>query len=198
MEAKYITSAVKTDQFLESSLPEITFLGRSNCGKSSLLNALMNSKSLARVSASPGRTRMVNFFSLTPKKEKTLIFADLPGWGYSSAAKEIEKLWEQLLTHYLERPQIKEFLMLLDVRRKFLDHELDFAKTLSQRASLSIVLTKTDKFNARDLNKFKSELSSQLEKKGIKVSKTFAVSVLKKKGIEELRTHVLRHLEVLD
>src|SRR5689334_3680886 len=98
MEAKYLTSVTKVEQFPDWEFPEIVFLGRSNAGKSSLLNALLQHKGLARVSGVPGRTQMINFFSLSPQKDKKLIFADLPGWGYNTASQEIQKMWETLLS----------------------------------------------------------------------------------------------------
>lgn len=196
MEASYITSAARADQFMDWKYPEVVFLGRSNCGKSSLLNALLNSKSLARVSSTPGRTRMVNFFSLSPQKGKTLILADLPGWGYNTAGKEIQRLWDELLLAYLKRPQIKDLLVLIDVRREFVSFELDFLRELSQRASVSCILTKTDKLNSVELRQIEKTTLQLFEKEGIPVSNIFAVSSLKKKGIEELRTFLFRHLDL--
>ena len=196
MEANYITSAARPDQFQDWIYPEIVFLGRSNCGKSSLLNAVLNSKSLARVSSSPGRTQMVNFFSLSPQKGQMLIFADLPGWGYNKAAKEIQKLWDDLLMAYLERPQIKDLLVLIDVRREFLAHELEFIRKLSTRASVSCVLTKADKLKPNELAVIEKQTHALFDSQNLKVSNIFVVSSLKKKGIDELRNFLFRHLSL--
>ncbi len=194
MEAKYITSAARPNQFSDWDYPEIVFLGRSNCGKSSLLNAILNSKSLARVSSTPGRTRMVNFFSLSPQKDQTLIFADLPGWGYNTAGWEIEKLWDELLLSYLQRPQIRDLLVLIDVRREFLAHELEFIRRLSAQTSVSCVLTKIDKLKPNELALIEKQTHALFKHHNLKVSNLFMVSSLKKKGIEELRNFLFRHL----
>jgi len=194
MEANYITSAARADQFMDWNYPEIVFLGRSNCGKSSLLNAVLNSKSLARVSSSPGRTRMVNFFSLSPQKGQMLILADLPGWGYNEAAKDIQRLWDDLLENYLKRTQIKDLLVLIDVRRDFVPYELDFISKLSKRASVSVVLTKADKLSTSELTRIEKQTQAFLSEKKVPVSNIFVVSSLKKKGIDELRNFLFRHL----
>jgi GTP-binding protein len=196
MEANYITSAARADQFMDWNYPEIVFLGRSNCGKSSLLNAVLNSKSIARVSSSPGRTRMVNFFSLSPRKGQMLIFADLPGWGYNTAAKEIQRLWDDLLDAYLKRTQIKDLLVLIDVRREFVAHELEFLRQLTRRASVSCVLTKADKLNSSELALVEKQTQALFSKEKIHVSNIFVVSSLKKKGIDELRNFLFRHLNL--
>lgn len=181
---------------MDWNYPEIVFLGRSNCGKSSLLNAVLNSKSLARVSASPGRTRMVNFFSLSPQKNKMLILADLPGWGYNTAGKEIQRLWDDLLDAYLRRPQIQDLLVLIDVRREFLEHELEFLRQLTRRASVSCVLTKTDKLKPSELLQVEKKTQALFHAQKIHVSNIFLVSSLKKKGIEDLREFLFRHLDL--
>ncbi len=196
MEANYITSAARPDQFMDWNYPEIVFLGRSNCGKSSLLNSILNSKSLARVSSSPGRTRMVNFFSLSPQKNQMLILADLPGWGYNTAGKEIQGLWDDLLDVYLKRPQIKDLLVLIDVRRNFVEHELDFIRSLTRRTSVSCVLTKADKLKPNELAQIEKQTQVLFNSKNIHVSNIFVVSSLKKKGIEELRNFLFRHLNL--
>ena len=196
MEASYITSAARPDQFIDWNYPEVVFLGRSNCGKSSLLNAILKSKSLARVSSSPGRTRMVNFFSLSPQKEQTLILADLPGWGYSTAGREIEALWKDLLDVYLKRTQIRDLLVLIDVRREFVRYELDFIRDLATRASVSCVLTKIDKLRPNELRQIEKQTQELFAREKLPVSNLFMVSSLNKKGVDELRQFLFRHLSL--
>lgn len=194
MESAYISSVKKHEQLPKWDYPEIVFLGRSNSGKSSLLNALMERKSLARVSSTPGRTQMINFFSLSPEKGQTVVLSDLPGWGFSSAAKEIQALWDSLLESYLKVPNIKDFLALIDVRRDFLPHEIDFFKTLSKRAPISIVLTKADKVKAKEISQAQARVKKSFEGRKIPLTEIFVVSALRKQGVDELRTFILRHL----
>lgn len=194
MEATYITSAQRVDQLPDWNLPEIAFLGRSNCGKSSLLNAILDRKNLARVSAQPGRTQMVNFFSLSPQKDKKLIFADLPGWGYNTAGKDVQKLWKSLLQQYLKRPEIRDLLVLIDVRREFVDFELEFLRDLCSHASVCCVLTKIDKLNRSELAKVEQSTTKLFADQRIPVSQILMVSSLTKKGVPELREFLFRHL----
>lgn len=194
MESAYINSVKNPEQLPKWEYPEIVFLGRSNSGKSSLLNSLLDRKSLARVSSTPGRTQMINFFSLSPQKGQTLVLSDLPGWGYNTAAREIQTLWDTLLESYLKRPNIQDFLILIDTRRDFLPFELDFLHTLSKRAPLSVVLTKADKAKSKEIAQAQNKIRNLFEQKKIPFSEIFVVSTLKKQGINELRSFILRHL----
>jgi GTP-binding protein len=188
MDAKYLTSAAKMNQLPNFDLPELAFIGRSNVGKSSLLNALMQRKNLARTSATPGRTQMINFFELNGK----LIFADLPGYGFHEAPTEIRKHWHSLMDSYCERPNIKGFLYLLDIRRDTEDYEFEFMSQLSKFAPIVVVYTKSDKLGVSDFNKRKSLLVNQFMEMGVDHEGIFAVSVLKNGGIDSLREEIFR------
>ena len=123
-------------------LPEIAFVGRSNVGKSSLINALTNRKTLARVSHTPGRTREINFFNLGGK----LVLADLPGYGYAKASKELAAEWQNLIFAYLSgRATLKRVALLIDSRRGVMDIDLAVMELLDRAAvSYGLVLTKID------------------------------------------------------
>src|SRR5688500_8058281 len=117
MNTFYITSAQKAEQLPDlGGIPEIAFVGRSNCGKSSLLNVLLSHSGLARESKVPGRTQMVNFFKCE-KGDRALILADLPGYGFSATGREVRSHWQALLEAYVARPSIQSFLFLIDARR---------------------------------------------------------------------------------
>ncbi len=197
MNSSYITSAQKAEQLPDlGACPEIAFVGRSNCGKSTLLNALLGRTGLARTSNTPGRTQMVNFFALD-QGEKRLIFADLPGYGYAATSKATKKLWEGLVESYLERTQIREVLMLLDSRRvtALPDEDLLLLDHIIRREPavvVTVVLTKTDKLNQSEMSKARAAVDKILgDEDRVRV---IAVSSLKKTGIDLLRREILRHM----
>jgi len=125
------------------SLPEVAFVGRSNAGKSSLVNALTNRRSLARVSHTPGRTREINFFKLGDQ----LMLADLPGYGYARASKALAAEWQRLILAYLRgRPNLRRAIVLIGARRGVLPMDRDVMRLLDEAAvSYALVLTKIDK-----------------------------------------------------
>lgn len=131
------------------SLPEIAFVGRSNAGKSSLINALTNRKALARVSHTPGRTREINFFKLAD----SLMLADLPGYGYAKASKTMAAEWQKLIFAYLRgRASLRRVALLVDARRGVLDLDRAVMNLLDEAAvSFAIVLTKTDKLTPGEI-----------------------------------------------
>ena len=129
----------------ESSLPEIAFAGRSNVGKSSLLNALVRRKSFARVSRTPGRTREINFFRVN----NAFVLVDLPGYGYARISKEQKAEWKPLIEAYLRRTsQLRGIVLLLDIRREPSDDDRAMLNFLAELEVPTIVaLTKTDKLS---------------------------------------------------
>jgi GTP-binding protein len=134
--------------------PETAFAGRSNAGKSSLINALTNRKTLARVSNTPGRTREINFFSL----DKKLMLADLPGYGFAKVARTDSERWQTLMFGYLStRPNLRRVMLLIDSRRGIMEND-ENAMALLDRAAISyqIILTKVDALK-------KGELAERLE-----------------------------------
>lgn len=197
MNSTYITSAAKAEQLPVYDAPEIAFVGRSNCGKSSLLNALLNRKNLARASSTPGRTQMVNFFG-TSKGEKQVIFADLPGYGFSAIGRLARKPWEELMGEYLVRPNIREILFLADIRRELDGEDIELLTWLGRNANryeLSVVLTKADKLNQSETAKAVANVKKIADAKHIKTARVLAVSTLKNKGIPALQEKLLSWLE---
>ncbi|MDC0864935.1 ribosome biogenesis GTP-binding protein YihA/YsxC [Rickettsiaceae bacterium] len=142
-EAKFIAGVARTDQFPKLFLPQVAFLGKSNVGKSSLINAICRRKSLARVSHTPGRTQQINFFSIIDK----LLIADLPGYGFAKISQNQRVQWEKLIMHYLEESvHLKMINLLIDARRNIKENDIKVIKILQQYdRRFQIVLTKTDK-----------------------------------------------------
>jgi GTP-binding protein len=147
--ATFITSAPSLTGCPASDLPEIAFAGRSNVGKSSLINTLLNRKGLVRTSATPGRTQMLNFFAIND----ILHFVDLPGYGFARAPKAVRERWQPMIRGYLSgRDNLRAVIWLLDARRDPSDEDLRFLDWLEEAERPTIpVVTKVDKLSRNEL-----------------------------------------------
>ncbi len=141
----FVKSAVKPSHYPTAILPEIAFSGRSNVGKSSLINTLVNRKRLVKTSSTPGRTQLINFFDIN----NAFSFVDLPGFGYAKVPKSIKKTWGPMVETYLStRKTLKGVVLIMDIRRMPGPHELEFIEWLRYYTIPSIlILTKTDKLS---------------------------------------------------
>jgi len=183
--AKFITSAPSIKLAPPEELPEVAFLARSNVGKSSLLNALVNHKGMAKVSATPGKTQLINFFNLEFRNQEDesrleARFVDLPGFGYAKVSKSIKAQWQRSLTQFIaEREQIKLFIHLIDARHPDLEIDADvdtyLAEILEEDQVLLHVFTKMDKLNQKELGALRKQYPGAL-----------MISNTKKRGIEKL------------
>ena len=146
--AEFVKSATKPSEYPPGSFPEVAFAGKSNVGKSSLINTLVNRKGLAKTSASPGRTQLINFFQVNGK----LSFVDLPGYGFAKVPMEVRKNWKPMVESYLQtRKEICLVVMILDGRRGPSADDLALLDWLDYHKIRSlIVLTKADKLNQLD------------------------------------------------
>ncbi|MBC7658188.1 MAG: ribosome biogenesis GTP-binding protein YsxC [Chitinophagaceae bacterium] len=194
MESRYITSALKPEQLPDYDLPEIALIGRSNSGKSTLLNNILGRNKLARKGSTPGQTQMINFFGLGEQ----LVFADLPGYGFSAINKNVAEQWEPLVEGYLRRPNVCEFLFLIDIRREMVDVDWFLVDLLARNLSLYVVLTKSDKLSRQAQQQRVWDLTAEMKKRGIDVKKMLPVSSLKKEGIEELREDLFAHIPKIE
>jgi len=149
--AEYATTAVRPDQFPENGWPEVAFVGRSNVGKSSLINALLNRKKLARTSQNPGKTRTINFFNV----EDRLYFVDLPGYGYARVSKSESEKWGEMVEGYLQdRPQLKHIFLLMDIRHEpSAGDKQIYEWCLHYNLPFSIIATKSDKIKKSQVQK---------------------------------------------
>lgn len=151
--ARFLTTASRLDQLPSGELPEIAFVGRSNAGKSSAINALTQRRALAFASKTPGRTQHINCFSLGPKATPNALFADLPGYGYAAVAKDAKARWQQVMADYLEvRRNLVGVVLLIDSRLGVTELDqrlLDFIAPRLRNGAvrLLVLLTKIDKLN---------------------------------------------------
>lgn len=189
-QAEFVTSAVKTSQYPEIDMPEVAFVGRSNVGKSSLINTLTNRKKLVKVSQTPGKTRLVNFFIIN----NVMHFVDLPGYGYAKVSKSERDSWGKTIETYLHnRPQLKKVVLLLDSRRiPNEDDILMYDWILHYGYEAVIVLTKVDKLTKNELNKNQKVIAEAINLP--KGSKMYNFSSLKRTGKEELLEGIFKGL----
>lgn len=147
-EAKFIAGAAKPSQLPKISLPQVAFVGKSNVGKSSLINTICRRKNLARVSHTPGRTQQINFFSIAEK----LVIVDLPGYGFAKVPIKEKQNWEKLILHYLQNsPNLKLVNLLIDARRGIKENDLKVMELLNScNKQIQLVFTKTDKVTLKD------------------------------------------------
>jgi GTP-binding protein len=190
----FVKGVVRLDDLPRDGIPEIAFAGRSNVGKSSLINALTGRTSLARVSVTPGRTRELNFFTLG--KNAALYLVDMPGYGYARAAKSQVKGWTRLIGDYLKgRRELKRVYLLIDARHGIKPNDTETMTLLDEAAvSYQVVLTKADKPKASELATVKAKFASDLAKHPAAYPHILTTSARLGSGIEELRAAIARLL----
>ena len=184
----FIWGATSVDNLPPATLPEIAFVGRSNAGKSSLLNALTGRKTLARVSHTPGRTRQINFFNLGDK----IVLADLPGYGYAKASKSLAEEWQNLIFAYLRgRTALRRVAVLIDARRSAMDTDREAMRLLDEAAvSYALVLTKMDQLKPAERVKVEADIAAEAKHHTAAYPDIFATSALKNLGLDALKTHL--------
>lgn len=163
--AEFIKSAFEQAHWTTDGLPEISFLGRSNVGKSSLINSLLGRKGLARTSNTPGRTQSINFFLINER----IYFVDLPGYGYARVSKTMRADWGVMAEEYLsQREELKLSIQLIDARHKptKLDDQLNEWLVFNQKNHI-VVATKADKLSTNNLNKSLKEIKATFRKSRI-------------------------------
>jgi GTP-binding protein len=185
-ECTFVAGVATLDAMPDPELPEIAFAGRSNVGKSSLVNALTGQKMLARTSHTPGRTQQINFFNLA----RRLMLVDLPGYGYAEAPKSEIKRWTHLVTSYLRgRTTLQRVCLLIDGRHGIKDADLPILRMLDEAAvSYQIVLTKSDKVRPAELAARQAAITATLAKHVAAYPVLAATSSHDQIGIAELRT----------
>ncbi len=180
--SEFLCSATDVEHYPQEVLPAFAFIGRSNVGKSSLINSITNRKSLAKTSKQPGRTQLINFFKLTLRNDehgdKIAHLVDLPGYGYAAVERKKQKDWSKFIFQYFSEHKYQALNFLLhDSRRSVTDKEHWIVDNLS---NLVVVLTKTDKVKRKDIQERKKEYKQQLGQK------LYQTSSLKKEGMQNI------------
>ncbi|MDP1752911.1 MAG: ribosome biogenesis GTP-binding protein YihA/YsxC [Reyranella sp.] len=185
----FISGAGSVESLPPVALPEVAFAGRSNVGKSSLVNALTGRRTLARVSARPGHTRQINFFDLAGR----LYLVDLPGYGFAQVSKSMKETWQDLASAYLRgRPTLKRICLLIDSRHGVKDSDHETMKNLDRAAiSYQLILTKTDQLRQAEIPRAIAAAQAAARKHGAAHPEVLPTSSETGFGIPELRAEIV-------
>jgi GTP-binding protein len=184
----FVKGVVATSGLPDDPIPEVAFAGRSNVGKSSLLNALIGQKALARISNTPGRTRELNYFRLAD----LLHIVDMPGYGYARASKSLVTSWQRLVFDYLRgRGQLRRVFLLIDSRHGIKANDVETMGLMDKSAvSYQVVLTKIDKLKVAEVEKVRAATLAIIAKHAAAFPELVVTSSEKKTGIDDLRRAV--------
>lgn len=182
--ARFLTSAAQPSQFPPSQGTEIAFAGRSNAGKSSAINCLCQNRNLARTSKTPGRTQLINFFTLDDERR----LVDLPGYGYARVPEALRREWQQLMEHYLgQREGLAGLVVIMDIRHPLKDYDLQMLEWCQHFGTAThVLLTKADKLRRGPALQTLQQVRSALKKAGLN-SSVQVFSALNKTGLDELQ-----------
>lgn len=188
LSAEFVTSAAGPKQFPVDSRPQIAFSGRSNVGKSSLINALLNRKNLVKTSATPGKTQLINFFLVNNE----FYCVDLPGYGYARAPRSVVDAWAPMIEGYIKgSPQIRVVVVLLDIRREPDARDERLVEWLAHYGVPALyVLTKADKVKRSEAAQARKSVSTKLGLAGLPL----LTSVKTGQGIAELKAEIVKRL----
>jgi GTP-binding protein len=188
----FILGVAALEQLPTDKMNEVAFAGRSNVGKSSLINAITGRTTLARTSHTPGRTQQLNYFNIADQ----LYMVDMPGYGYAQVSKSIRKEWDKLIRSYLSgRANLRCVMLLIDSRHGLKDSDLELMKMLDETAvSYRIILTKTDKIKSDERSKRVQQITDLLKKHAAAHPIITLTSAHKKAGIDQLRAIIASYV----
>lgn len=191
-ECRFLLGATKTQHIKSWQYPEVAFVGGSNVGKSSIINAITNRKSLAKTSNTPGRTRQINFFLLAER----LMLVDLPGYGYAKVSQKEKEKWADLINYYLfNRPQLKRVCLLIDSRHGLKDTDIMLLDALEEfKIPTQAIFTKSDKLNNQALKQLEIETEMLFNDWSNIYPLILLTSSAKRYGIDSMRGSLARVL----
>lgn len=186
--AEFVVSNTKVDLCPKTNLPEYAFIGRSNVGKSSLINMLCNKKKLAKTSSRPGKTQLINHFLINKK----WYLVDLPGYGYARASKTQKKTFQKfIIDYFIKRKELVSAFLLIDLRHNPQPIDMDFLRWLGENfIPFSIVFTKADKIKEKDLERKVSDYLLKLKEEWESLPQYFVTSSEKKLGQESILNYI--------
>lgn len=192
IKSEYLISSPSVDMCPKPDKKEYAFIGRSNVGKSSLINALTYKKELAKVSGTPGKTQLINHFIITSSDQKQWYLVDLPGYGYAKRAKNVRKSWTKMIEEYIrKRENLITLFILIDSRHEPQQIDLDFVNQLGEwQVPFSIVFTKSDKTTQRETAANVRRFLESLKENWEALPPHFVTSSLKRTGIKQMLQHI--------
>lgn len=185
MSSEFLTSVANKDKILELDAKEFAFVGRSNCGKSSLINSLVNKKNLAKTSSNPGHTKLINYFWVNKNENDRFLLVDLPGYGFSKAGKATNESWSDLIGAYLlNAKNLKRVFVLVDIRHKPSNLDKLMIEFLYyNQIPFSVVATKVDKIPKSKIQQYLKIITSELK---IAIGNVLTSSSIDRRGIENI------------
>ncbi|MDY6832288.1 MAG: ribosome biogenesis GTP-binding protein YihA/YsxC [Thermodesulfobacteriota bacterium] len=191
--AEFVTSAVRPSQYPDTDLPEIAFAGRSNVGKSSMINLLVNRKNMVKTSSTPGKTRLINFFNINGR----MMFVDLPGYGYAKVSRKEQQTWGPMVERYLSgRKNLRGLMLLMDLRREPREDEFLMMQWCAHYGiPWKMVLTKADKFKKTTADRRRHEIARAV---GIGADEMILFSTLQKMGRDPALETIARMTGILE
>ena len=191
-EAKYIISSPSVDKCPKPDKPEYAFIGRSNVGKSSLINMLCNKRELAKVSANPGKTQMINHFEISSGKNLKWYLVDLPGYGFAIVSQKQRKGWQKMIDDYIrQRENLMNLFVLIDSRHEPQQKDIDFINRLGEwQIPFSIVFTKSDKNKPAATVRNVNDFMKALTRTWTELPPYFISSAVKGDGRKEILAHI--------
>lgn len=190
--ATYVISSPSVEQCPKADRPEYAFIGRSNVGKSSLINALCNKKEVAKVSGTPGKTQLINHFDITSNDNRKWYIVDLPGYGYAKVSQSQRKSWQKMIRDYLQkRETLGNVFALIDSRHPPQQIDLDFINHLGEwKVPFALVFTKADKTTQRESAHNVNLFLDALKESWVQLPPYFLTSAVKRTGINKILSFI--------